>query len=93
VRKGKEEHVVLVMDWKRTVGIDMVIKAEKAAKDAFGIALLSVISLSSISVVYVYGQPIITSYGVNCNCFPGQGGVICNYYPPPYYPPPYYPHY
>ena len=33
VRKGKEEHVVLVMDWKRTVGIDVVIKAEKAAED------------------------------------------------------------
>lgn len=33
VRKGREEHVVLVMDWKRTVGIDVVIKAEKAAQD------------------------------------------------------------
>lgn len=33
VRKGREEHVVFVMDWKRTVGIDMIIKAEKAAED------------------------------------------------------------
>jgi hypothetical protein len=33
VRKGREEHVVLVMDWKRTVGINMIIKTEKAAED------------------------------------------------------------
>ena len=33
VRKGRMEHIVFVMNWKRTVGIDTIIKAEKAAED------------------------------------------------------------
>ena len=32
-RKGREEHAVFVMDWNKTVGINMVIKADKAAED------------------------------------------------------------
>jgi hypothetical protein len=34
IRKGREEHPVMVKDWKRTVGIDMIIKADKASEDA-----------------------------------------------------------
>jgi len=33
VRKGREEHAVLVLDWEKTVGINMIIKADKAAED------------------------------------------------------------
>lgn len=33
IRKGKEEHAVLVMDWNKTVGINMVIKADQATAD------------------------------------------------------------
>lgn len=34
VQKEKEAHPVSVKDWKRTVGVNMVIKADMAAKDA-----------------------------------------------------------
>ena len=33
VKKGGEEHAVFVMDWNKTVGIDTIIKADKAAED------------------------------------------------------------
>jgi len=33
VRKGGEEHLVWVKDWKRTVGVNMVINIDKASAD------------------------------------------------------------
>ena len=33
IKKGEEEHVILVMDWRRTVGVNMIIKAIKATED------------------------------------------------------------
>ena len=33
IKKGREEHPVIVKDWKRTVGVNMVIKADKASED------------------------------------------------------------
>ena len=33
IRKGKSECAIFVLDWKRTVGINMIMKAEKASKD------------------------------------------------------------
>jgi len=33
IQKGREKHLVLVKDWKRTVGINVVIKVDKAAAD------------------------------------------------------------
>ena len=34
IRKDGESHPVIVKDWRRTVGIDMIIKADKASEDA-----------------------------------------------------------
>lgn len=34
IKNEKGEHPVCVKDWKRTVGVNMVIKADMAAKDA-----------------------------------------------------------
>jgi len=33
VRKGKEQHLVMIRDWKRTVGVNIVINIDKAAED------------------------------------------------------------
>ena len=33
VRKGKEQHLVKIHDWKRTVGVNMVINIDKASAD------------------------------------------------------------
>ena len=33
IRKGKERHSVWIKDWKRTVGVNMVINIDKAAED------------------------------------------------------------
>lgn len=33
VRKGKEQHLVKIHDWKRTVGVNMVINIDKASGD------------------------------------------------------------
>ena len=33
IRKGREEHPVMVKDWKRTVGVNIIIKADKASED------------------------------------------------------------
>lgn len=33
IRKGKEQHVVWIRDWKRTVGVNMVINIDKASAD------------------------------------------------------------
>jgi len=33
IRKGKEQHVVWIRDWKRTVGINMVINIDRASAD------------------------------------------------------------
>jgi len=33
VRKGKEQHLVKIHDWKRTVGVNMVINIDKASED------------------------------------------------------------
>lgn len=34
IKKDRKSHPVIVKDWKRTVGIDMIIKADKASEDA-----------------------------------------------------------
>ena len=33
IRKGKEKHSVWIKDWKRTLGVNMVITMDKAAED------------------------------------------------------------
>ena len=33
IRKGKEKHVVWIKDWKRTVGVNMVINVDRASED------------------------------------------------------------
>lgn len=33
IRKGKEQHLVWIRDWKRTVGVNMVINMDKASED------------------------------------------------------------
>jgi hypothetical protein len=33
LRKGREKHSVWIKDWKRTVGVNMVINIDKAAED------------------------------------------------------------
>jgi len=33
IKKGSEERTVIVIDWKRTVGVNMIIKANKAVED------------------------------------------------------------
>jgi hypothetical protein len=33
VRKGKEQHLVMIRDWKRTVGVNIIINIDKAAED------------------------------------------------------------
>lgn len=33
IQKGNEKYLVLVKDWKRTVGVNMVINLDKAAED------------------------------------------------------------
>lgn len=33
IRKGKEQHVIVIKDWKRTVGVNMVIHMDKASED------------------------------------------------------------
>lgn len=33
IRKGKERHVVWIKDWKRTVGVNMVINMDRASED------------------------------------------------------------
>jgi len=33
IRKGKEEHSVWIKDWKRTVGVNIVINIDKASED------------------------------------------------------------
>lgn len=33
IRKGKEKHVVWIKDWKRTVGVNMVINMDRASDD------------------------------------------------------------
>ena len=33
IRKGKEQHLVWIRDWKRTVGVNMVISMDKASED------------------------------------------------------------
>jgi hypothetical protein len=33
IRKGKEQHLVMIRDWKRTVGVNIVINIDKAAED------------------------------------------------------------
>ncbi|TEU06433.1 hypothetical protein E3I90_02155 [Candidatus Bathyarchaeota archaeon] len=33
IRKGKEKHVVLIKEWNRTVGVNMVINMDKASAD------------------------------------------------------------
>jgi len=33
VRKGKEQHLVVIRDWKRTVGVNIIINMDKAAED------------------------------------------------------------
>jgi len=34
IRRGREQHPVWVKDWKRTVGINVVINVDKASEDA-----------------------------------------------------------
>lgn len=33
IHKGKEKHVVWIKDWKRTVGVNMVINMDRASED------------------------------------------------------------
>lgn len=33
IRKGKEQHLVWIRDWKRTVGVNMVIGMDRASED------------------------------------------------------------
>jgi hypothetical protein len=33
IRKGKEQHLVMIRDWRRTVGVNIVINIDKAAED------------------------------------------------------------
>jgi hypothetical protein len=33
IRKGKEQHLVMIRDWKRTVGVNIIINIDKAAED------------------------------------------------------------
>lgn len=33
IRKGRERHVVWIKDWKRTVGVNMVINMDRASED------------------------------------------------------------
>jgi len=33
IRKGKEQHLVWIRDWKRTVGVNMVITMDRATED------------------------------------------------------------
>ena len=33
IRKGKEKHVILIKEWNRTVGVNMVINMDKASAD------------------------------------------------------------
>lgn len=33
IRKGKEKHVVWIKDWRRTVGVNMVINVDRASED------------------------------------------------------------
>ncbi|NIR87558.1 restriction endonuclease [Candidatus Bathyarchaeota archaeon] len=33
IRKGRERHLVWIRDWKRTVGVNIVIKMDKASAD------------------------------------------------------------
>ncbi len=33
LQKGKEKHVVWIKDWKRTVGVNMVINVDRASED------------------------------------------------------------
>ncbi|KPV63446.1 MAG: hypothetical protein AOA66_0922 [Candidatus Bathyarchaeota archaeon BA2] len=33
IRKGKEQHSVWIKDWKRTVGVNIVINMDKASED------------------------------------------------------------
>jgi len=33
IRKGKEQHLVWIRDWKRTVGVNMVISMDRASED------------------------------------------------------------
>jgi len=33
IRKGKEQRLVLIRDWKRTVGVNMTIKIDQASAD------------------------------------------------------------
>ena len=33
IRKGKEQHLVWIRDWKRTVGVNMVINMDRASED------------------------------------------------------------
>ena len=33
IRKGKEQHLVWIRDWKRTVGVNMVISMDRACED------------------------------------------------------------
>jgi len=33
IRKGKEQHIVWIRDWKRTVGVNMVINMDRASAD------------------------------------------------------------
>jgi len=33
IRKGREHHLVVIRDWKRTVGVNIIINIDKAAED------------------------------------------------------------
>jgi hypothetical protein len=33
IRKGKEKHVVIIKEWSRTVGVNMIINMDKASED------------------------------------------------------------
>ena len=33
IRKGKEKHVVLIKEWSRTVGVNMIISIDRASED------------------------------------------------------------
>ena len=33
IKKGQEKHPVLIKNWKRTVGVNMIIKADKASEN------------------------------------------------------------
>lgn len=33
IRKGKEQHLVWIRDWKRTVGVNMVISMDRSSED------------------------------------------------------------